>query len=93
MLLQLHHADWYTYQFQMAEWACACKDRALTSSHALSYLLHLLIVTALAGRIQKITMQLTHLHFLHVVVRGINLPFLLLECDFFHDFNLYHCWQ
>jgi len=69
-------------QFQMAERACTCKDRVLTSSHALSYLLHLLIATALAGRIQKITMQLTHLHFLHVVVRG-KLPFLLLECDFF----------
>jgi len=49
MLLQLHHANWHTYQFQVAEMACTCKDH--TSRHTFSCLLHLLItsVIALAG--------------------------------------------
>ena len=49
MLLQMHHANWHAYQFQMAERACTCKDH--TSSRTLSSLLHLLItsVIALAG--------------------------------------------
>ena len=69
MLLQLHHADWHTCQFQIAEQACTCKDSADLQQRfelpsALTH--HFSNCFGRYGRrlrssgIQKITMQVSH---------------------------------
>ena len=50
VLLQLHHADWYACQFQVAEWACTCKGCAyLQSCFELPSALLIVSGIALAG--------------------------------------------